>query len=77
MPKILLTGLYMFLRGFFSIVALADVNEGGTPYMGISPGRTHSCTHRPEQEQERGLHPAALLHGLLRKDVSKEVCFWL
>ncbi len=24
---------------FFSIVALADVNDGGTPYMGISPGR--------------------------------------
>ncbi len=32
---------------FFSIMTLADVNEGGTPYMGISPGRTHPCTHRP------------------------------
>ncbi len=34
---------------FFSTVALADV---GTPYMGISPGRTRPCTHRAEQEQE-------------------------
>ncbi len=25
---------------FFSIVVLDDVNDGGTPYMGISPGRT-------------------------------------
>ncbi len=34
---------------FFSTVALADVNGGGTPYMGISPGRMHPCMHRPEQ----------------------------
>ncbi len=33
---------------FFSIVVLDDVNDGGTPYMGISPGRTRPCTHRPE-----------------------------
>ncbi len=59
------------LRRVFSIVALADVNEGGTPYMGISPGRTHACTHRPERE----LHPAA--RDSLGKNVSKEVCFWL
>ncbi len=26
---------------FFSIMALADVTEGGTPFMGISPGRAH------------------------------------
>ncbi len=58
---------------FFSIVALDDVNEGGTPYMGISPGRAHPCTHRPEREQPiNTLHPAAL-----GKNVSKEVCFWL
>ncbi len=36
---------------FFSIVVLDDVNDGGTPYMGISPGRTRPCTHRPEREQ--------------------------
>ncbi len=30
---------------FFSIMALADVNDGGTPYMGISPGRARPCTH--------------------------------
>ncbi len=29
---------------FFSIVVLYDVNDGGTPYMGIS----RLCTHRPE-----------------------------
>ncbi len=33
------------LGEFFSIVALADVNDGGSPYMGISPGRTRLCTH--------------------------------
>ncbi len=33
---------------FFSIVVLDDVNDGGTPYMGISPGRTRLYTHRPE-----------------------------
>ncbi len=35
-------------REFFSIVVLDDVNDGGTPYMGISPRRTRPCTHRPE-----------------------------
>ncbi len=33
----------------FSIMALADVNEGGTPFMGFSPGRTRLCTHRQER----------------------------
>ncbi len=50
MPKILLPGSYKFQRVFFfffSIVALHDINEGGTPYMGISPGRMRPCTHRP------------------------------
>ncbi len=37
---------------FLSIVALANVNEGGTPYMGISPRRTRPCRHQPEREQE-------------------------
>ncbi len=63
---------------FFSIVALDDVNEGGTPYMGISPRRAHPCTHRPEREQARA--PASLgstAGDSLRKNVSKEVCFWL
>ncbi len=47
----------------FSIVALADINDGGTPYMGISPGRTRPCTHWPEREQKQPistLHSAAL-----------------
>ncbi len=30
-----------------------DVNDGGTPYMGISPGRARPCTHRPARERER------------------------
>ncbi len=32
-------------RGFFLTMALADVNDGGTSYMGISPGRTRPCMH--------------------------------
>ncbi len=43
MPKISLSCLYKFLRVFFLIMALADANDGGTPYMGTSPGRTY-CT---------------------------------
>ncbi len=37
--KISLPDSYKFRR-VFSIVVLDDVNDGGTPYMGISPGRT-------------------------------------
>ncbi len=37
------------LGKFFSIMALADVNKGGTPNVVISPGRTRPCTHRPER----------------------------
>ncbi len=63
---------------FFSIVVLDDVNDGGTPYMGISPGRTRLCTHRPEREQPINTLQSAALHGTsLGKNVSKEVCFWL
>ncbi len=65
---------------FFPIVALHDVNEGGIPYMGISPGRTCACTHRPEREQECAYQRASLdstAQDLLGKNVSKEVCFWL
>ncbi len=50
MPKISLLRSYKFLRVFFMIMALADVNNGGT-YMGISPGRVRPCTHRPERER--------------------------
>ncbi len=46
--KNLTSGLVQLSKEFFSIVVLDDVNDGGTPYMGISPGRTHPCTHRPE-----------------------------
>ncbi len=46
-PKISLPGSYKFRRVFL-IVVLDEVNDGGTPYMGISPGRTRPYTHRPE-----------------------------
>ncbi len=63
---------------FFSIMDLADVNEGGTPYMGISPRRTRTCMHRPERERA---HQCASFgctaRDSLGKNVSKEVCFWL
>ncbi len=34
-------GSYKF-RKVFSIMTLADVNDGGTPYMGISPQKEHA-----------------------------------
>ncbi len=61
----------------FSIMALAYVNDGGTPYMGISPGRAHLCTHRPARERERAHQHASFGCDSLGKNVSKEVCFWL
>ncbi len=62
---------------FFSIVVLYDVNDGGTPYMGISPGRTHPCTHRPERERahQRASIGRLAARDSLGKNVSKEVCF--
>ncbi len=50
---------------FFSSLALCDIMKGGTPCMGISPGRTRPRTHKPERERERerpihALHSAAL-----------------
>ncbi len=80
MPKISLPDSYKFQIVFFDVV-LDYVNDGGTPYMGISPRRTRPCTHRPEREQERA-HQRASIGRLaawdsLGKNVSKEVCFWL
>ncbi len=43
-------------------MALADINDGGTPHVGISSRRARPCTHRPEQEDSVAinvLHPAA------------------
>ncbi len=49
--------------------------------MGISPGRTRPCTHRPEWERERAHQHASIgrlaARDSLGKNVSKEVCFWL
>ncbi len=64
MPKISLSGSKVSSFGeILSIVA--DVNDGGTPYMVISPRRARPCTHRPEQEQEaiNAFHLATLRHG--------------
>ncbi len=76
--KNLTSGFVQVSESFF--VALADVNDGGTPYMGISPGRTRPCTHRPEREQEcanRHTSIGSATRDSLGKNVSKEVCFWL
>ncbi len=57
-------------------MALADINDSGTPYMGISSGRTRPCTHRLEQSGPSTLsfsYTAARYS--LEKNVSKEVCF--
>ncbi len=66
---------------FFSIVVLDDVNNGGTPYMGVSSRRTRPYTHRPEWERERAHQRASIgrlaARDSLGKNVSKEVCFWL
>ncbi len=63
---------------FFSIVALHDVNEGGTPYMGISPGRMRPGRHRPEREQKwahQRTSSGSAAWDSLGKNVSKEMCF--
>ncbi len=49
--KNLTSGFVQVSESFFPIVALADVNDGGTPYMGIFPGRTRPCTYRLERER--------------------------
>ncbi len=59
---------------FFSIVVLDDVNDGGTPYMGISPGRTHPYTHRPEREQPINTLQSAALHGTRSGRMSLKKC---
>ncbi len=74
MPKISLPGSYKFRR-VFSIVALADVNDGGTPYMDISPARTHASTRgRARASFINALHPAALLHGTHSGRMSLKKC---
>ncbi len=74
--KNLTSGFVQVSESFFSIVVLYDVNDGGTPYMGIS----RPCTHRPEWERERAHQRASFgctARDSLGKNVSKEVCFWL
>ncbi len=73
MPKISLPGSYKFQR-VFSIFVLDDVNDGGTPYMGISPGRTRPCTHQPEREQPINTLQSAALHGTRSGRTSLKKC---
>ncbi len=53
---------------FFSIVVLDDVNDGGTPYMGISPRRTHPCTHRPSMRPSMRFNRQAGSTGLAQEE---------
>ncbi len=57
-------------------MALADVNDGGTPYMGISPGRENTSTGARAAHQHASSGSTAARDSL-GKNVSKEVCFWL
>ncbi len=78
--KNLTSGFVQVSESFFSIMSLADVNAGGTPYMGISPGRAHPRMHWPARERERAHQRASFgctARDSLGKNVSKEVCFWL
>ncbi len=69
---------YFCAKNFFLITALHDVNEGGTTCMGISPRGTRMCTHRPERERaHQHASFGCTARDSLRKNVSKEVCFWL
>ncbi len=75
--QIYTSGFLTSFGKFFSIVALHDVMKGGTPYMGISPGRACPCTHRPEQEQERA-HQRFIQHhctGLAREECLQRSVF--
>ncbi len=58
----------------FSVVVLDDVNDGGTPYMGISPGRKCPYTHRPEREQPINTLQSAALHGTRSGRMSLKKC---
>ncbi len=66
-----LTSGFVQIMEIFPIVALADVNDAGTLYMCISPGRVRPCTHRPEQEREQPINGFIRLHcctGLAREE---------
>ncbi len=63
LAKNITSGFVQVSESFFLIMALDDVNEGGTPYMGISPGRTPINT----------LHSAAL-HGTRSGRMSLKKC---
>ncbi len=67
--KNLPSGFVQVPESFFSIMALPDVMRGGTPYMGISPGRARPCTHRPDRERERAHQHASF--GSTRMSLKK------
>ncbi len=57
---------------FFSIVVLYDVNDGGTPYMGISPGKNasvHALTRvRARARPSTGFNRQAGSTGIAREE---------
>ncbi len=63
--KNLTSGFVQVSEGLYSNMALADINDGGTPYMGISPRKTQPVPHQTSRSKSLfidALHPAAL-HG--------------
>ncbi len=76
MPKISLPGSYKFRRVFFDLV-LDDVNDGGTPYMGISPGRTRPWRIDQSENESapiNALQSAGWQHGTRSGRMSLKKC---
>ncbi len=62
-------------RKFFSIMALADINDGGTPYMGISPGKTMHRTRSGRMSLKKcvfGCKGKITLFSFLKNPVLRE-----
>ncbi len=62
---------------FFSIVVLDDVNDGGTPYMGISPGRTRRARIDQSESESapiNALQSAGWQHGTRSGSMSLKKC---
>ncbi len=62
---------------FFLIVVLDDVNDGGTPYMGISPGRTRRARIDQSESESapiNALQSAGWQHGTRSGRMSLKKC---
>ncbi len=71
--KYSLPGLLQVLESFFSITSRHDVMKGGTPCMGISPGRARNDWIESKSAPINALHPAAL-HGTCSGRMSPNKC---